>query len=214
MALVVVCGASVVAGMGVLQALRRPAAAAVGGRPLVPVRLRSTQRSNRLLSPWRALVLLPLVRGTGRRTARALGQGLAVLLALAVLLWRLPASAGWWLAGWAAMALVVSSRLRTLIHLDLAPLAEAARVLPVAPRRWRVWWAMLALAPLVVSLPALLWALPWAPARPVMVVVYLLACVAVCGAEVASQSGPPADKAARWLVSLVLVLALASEVVA
>ncbi len=215
MALVAVCGASLAAGMGVLQALRRPAAAAVGGRPLASVQPGSTKRTFRLQAPWRALVLLPLVRGTGRRTARALGLGLAALLVLAVLLWRLPALAGWWLAGWAAMALLVSSRLRTLIHLELAPLAEAARVLPVAPRRWRVWLAMLALGPLVLSLPALLWALPWGPARPVMVGVYLLACIAVCGAEVAArQSGPPADKAARWLVSLVLLLALASEVVA
>lgn len=202
---------SVLAGMAVLQVLRQPPRVVRARRALM---VRPGAPALRLLTAAQALLVLPMCRGPARRTGRTWCLGGAALLAMAVGLWCFPNSAGWWLAAFAASALLATTRLRALIGLELVPLAAAAVALPVAPQHWRRLHAGLALAPVVLGLAGLLLALPWAKARPVMVLVYCAACVATCGLEAASRLGPPADKAARWLVSMVLLLAVSSEVMA
>lgn len=228
---------SVAVGVLVLQWARRRAAPAVGRRSQVPVAAGPAlgrragvhagvhaDGPTGSLSAWHlgrpgplarigALWLWPLWRGPARRTGATALAGMAVLGAGAGLLAMHPAAAGWWLAALAAAALLLTTRLQALASLEFAPLLSACAVLPLAPQRLRWQRAALVLMPSALGLAASAAALPWPQARPLVALAYALAWGAAHAAEVAWADQVPADKAARWVVSLVVLLALASEVV-
>ena len=161
---------------------------------------------------------LPLWRGPARRTGvtALLGSlGLAgwVLVGLA---WG-PASGlaawqGWWLAGFAALGLMVSTRVNQLSRAEYQPLIDACAVLPLSRRALSVRRALWALLPLGGPLALLAALLPWPDLRLPVALAYLAANAAASVWEVAVPNTDPAARASRWGVWLVLLVALASEV--
>lgn len=168
----------------------------------------------RRLGAIRVLLWLPLWRGPARRTGRALSTGVLMLCLPAVALWRWPAQAGWALAAWALLALTVVTRAHGLARLELTPVLDACAPLPLRMQqleRARAALCLLAPLPAAVALTAAcLAALP--TTRPAVLAAYLLACGGSCAWEVTLVHAKPADKAARWLFSLALCVALGSEV--
>ena len=229
-------GGSWIAGWAVMQAWRR-----AGPRPLRPLRAfgpalivlpdgaarRADARAAwpglgaRNLVPRRPQAwwwALALWRGPARRTGVAALAGSLGLAAwvLGGAAWGpgsgLAAWQGWWLAGFAALGLIVSSRVSQLSRAEYQPLIAACAVLPLSLaglQRRRAAWALL---PLGLPLALLAALLPWPGLRLPVAVAYLAANLAASTWEVAVPSTDPAARASRWGVWLVLLLALASEV--
>ena len=201
-ALVLADASSVALGVALLQARRRPPR----------YRVASAQRTARTgWCHWPAVLLgLPLWRGPARRLGALLAGG-AVLLCVplaGLALW--PPGGGWWLAALAAAGLVVATRAATLVADDIAPLLATAVMLPLPPQRLRRGAALLPLAPLLPAYAVLPWLLP--PARPSVLLAFISASF---GAAAMQALWTPADdetRAGRWLLSLAVLLALASEV--
>jgi hypothetical protein len=186
----------------------------LGARRRAP-RLRHAVRADRMHRsgprpwPW-VLLLLPLWRGPARRCGGVLlATALLLFVPLAGLLWW-PQGGGWWLAALAAAALALTARSAALAAEELAPLIEAAAMLPLPPatlRRAAAALPVLALLPALTALPAVLHG-----ARPAVLAVFIAGQVA---AAVMLSLWHPAEaetRAGRWLLCLVLLLALASEV--
>jgi len=70
----------------------------------------------------------------------------------------------------------------------------------------------LCLLPLLPAAAAAGAALAPLPIRPAVLAAYAVASIGSCAVEAASRPDVAADKSSRWLFSLVLCLALASEV--
>ena len=213
-------------GVAVLQALRRPARqrqhgpsrrAAQAGEaisgPAMAGHPAARPTRTWLCHPAWVLWALPLWRGPARRTGWALRWGGLALLALTAGL-RLtpPPLTGWWLAGFALVALLVSSRADRLSRADYQPVSAACAVLPLAPQHLRRQRALRALLPALLGYAGLARALPWASLRAAVAWAYLLAGVGLCALEVINRPPDVAGQASRWWVSLVLLVALASEV--
>ena len=215
---------SVVVGTVVLQWWRRPLAhhrpQRVQSNPITPITptTPATWAIPRLAfggsvpAAW-VVWLLPLWRGPARRTGQALLLG-SVLLAGGVLgaHHAAPAAAGWWLAALALAGLLISTRLNALSLHEHAPLLAACALLPLAPARLRRQRLLLVMLPVLLGMLLLAGLLPWGQARPLVALAYLLANGVVALVEVCS---PPVDagaKASRWLLSLAVLIALASEV--
>lgn len=199
--------AALAAGVALLQRLRRPA----GGwrAPARPVPSVSGVLHGGW--PW-ALLLQPLWRGPARRTGRLLALGgFALAVPGAVMGWQ-PTLLPWMLALLAAAGLLLVTRLNGLSREEFEPLFEAAVMLPLRPSSLQRLRALLCLAPLLPACAALLPGLVATPWRPMVLLAYAAAVLAACLAEVVSRPAEPSDKAARWIFSLVLCLALASEV--
>lgn len=232
LALASAAAASLGLGVLLLQRMRRlpqPRAAhcasTAAARP-APWLATGTQaaRHGRRPAVMAALVWLPLWRGPARRTGLALAMAAAALCAPAVgLAWR-PGWAGWWLAAWALLALLATSRLATLARLEFSALHAACAHLPLQPQRLQHARQALPLAALLPGLAALGLALTLAasawpgPAalvlRPAVLAGYGLACVGSCAVEACSAPADAAAKSSRWLLSLALCIALASEATA
>lgn len=181
--------------------------ARVGAGPVVPT-----------AAPWWwALLVLPVWRGV----AGALGlwwlASLVLLIAPALLLCWQPTWASAVYAAWSVAALGLTSRLNHLSRQRLAPLLHAAASgLPLSPgsmeraRRWQLLLPALAGATLLLA-SALLGPLA-AQFRPAVLAAWAL----VAALSLWWASGRPprqADEAAlRWLLSLVIQLALSTEV--
>lgn len=206
-ALVLANAAALLLGVRLLQRLRTPA------RSWVPRSTRPVRGAGRVRGGWPlALLLRPLWRGPARRTGRllALGGGLVLVPAFALLAW--PSALPWCLAAAALLALLLVTRLQTLSREEFAPLFEATTMLPLPPRQLERGRAALCLLPLVPTALALAPGLARSALRPAVLAAYAAALLGACAVEVLSQPREPSDKAARWLFSLVLCLALASEV--
>lgn len=166
---------------------------------------------------WRAALLaLPLWRGPARRAGALMAAGGAALLVPAIGLAAAPAYGGWWPAALALAGLLLATRLSTLVREEIGPLLEAAAALPIDSRAARRQAAALVPLPLLPGLAALLAvaASPALRARPAVLAAY---AVGLVGAAAWPSFVPPADAgtaAGRWLLSLVLLFALASEVFA
>jgi hypothetical protein len=208
---------SVALGVGLLAVMRlAPRQSSTPGRVLAPPRetalcLARTLNSPRLHWTW-ALLLMPLWRGPARRTGTALalaGVGLG-LPALGLVVW--PAGASWGLAAYALLALLAVTRAHALAGAEFAALRAACAPLPLAPSGLPRAASLLCLLPLLPGALLLTAALPKAGMRLPVLLAYFAACAASALIEVFSAPAEAADKASRWLFSLVLCLALASEV--
>ena len=144
---------------------------------------------------------------------------------------------GWCLAGFALLSLLVSTRVNTLSRAELLPLVAACAVLPLSPKRLCRQRAALALLPCglgVLGLLAMMLTLPPGVVRGPVAAAFLLACLAASTMEVLSAGMGAAtgaavgdvagaamavglatdagNQASRWLLSLVMMVALATEV--
>lgn len=212
-------------GMGVLYHLRHPAQRALRHPRALLASFAVNMLSRRQHPAW-PLVLWPLLRGPAQRSGRWLVGLILVLLGLELMIarahWQLAGVDGalWGLFLWSLVSMAGSSRLQALIGRELAPLHAACAPLPLSPQR--LLWARrgLGLMPLVLGLCALPLAL-WLSARPIHPTVaglYLLASLL----GHAWQLSPPAEsvtpqaqsqnQTVRWVLTLVVLLALASEV--
>ena len=201
--------AALALGVVLLQHLRRP----LGGSKPRAAAGPSFAPKAALRGAWPlALLLRPLWRGPARRSGQlmALGTALLLLPAVALLLW--PARLPWCLAAGALAALVLVTRLHGLAREEFAPLFEAASMLPLHPPLLHKSLALLCLLPLLPAAAALQPGLARATLRPAVLLAYAAAVFGACLVEVLSRPAEPSDKAARWLFSLVLCVALASEV--
>jgi len=164
----------------------------------------------------RVLVWWPLWRGPARRTGLGLWLGSAALCLPAAGLAFVAGYTGWWLAGFAVLALVSTSVLEAVARKEFTDLHEACRPLPIEPTSLARTRAALALAPLLPGLAALLLALALAhvAVRPLVLAVYVAVCIGGCAMEVAATARDAQSKASRWLLVLVVAVALASEVAA
>lgn len=206
-------GAVVLAVVG-LQHLRRAAVAAgtprgdaVTGPPARPHALRRRHW-------WWALGWVPLSRGPARRTARAMLMGGTVLLAIAAAAVAWSGQARWGMAAFAALALVVVSRVNALSRLELAPLLVQSAHLPVMPATLERARAALALAPALVGLVGLGIATTAVATRPLVWWAFVAASCLSWWVEVRMRPHDDAAKGARWLLSLALGVALGTEAVA
>ena len=235
--LVVSMALSVAAGVAILQRMRHAPAGPPQGRipecaarryssdprsvhaRVAKVTLRSRGRP---LPAWRALVLLPLWRGPAQRSGRLLAACGVLLLAFSPVLARWPQFAAWWLGAFASLGLLATSRLAGLVALELTPLHDECGVLPIAPARLRQWRRIAAMLPLSVALPALLTVavLRIDGLRPIVLAAFAAAAwsgalwqVVLSTARRSMARGEdPEARVAGWLFTLVLLLALASEV--
>lgn len=161
--------------------------------------------------PWPVVLLwLPLRRGPARRLGAVLGAGTLLLgLPLAGLV-RWPQGGGWWLAALAGAGWLLATRAASLVHQDLLPLLAETTMLPLPPRRLRRSATLLPVLPLLPAHALLPWLLP--PARPAVLLPFVLAALGTAATLAAWPPVDPETHAARWLLALVLLLALASEV--
>ena len=164
----------------------------------------------------RALVWWPLWRGPARRTGLGLWLGTATLCVPAAGLALITGFTGWWLAGFATLALVSSSVLDAVARKEFADLHEACRPLPIKPISLGRMRASIALAPLLPGLATLPIALAVShvAVRPLVLAGYVVACIGSCALEVAATARDAQSKASRWLLVLIVAVALASEVAA
>ena len=168
--------------------------------------------------PWPvALLLLPLWRGPAQRCGQALAVGAVTLCAVPMgLAWR-PGWAGWWLAAFVVVSMAVTTRVATLARLGFADLHGAAAALPINPKLLHRARCGLALLPLVLGLCALAAVLLWAHATQAVGVrwpLMLLLWATVCVGNTVEALAPPreaAEKSSRWLLTLALGVACASE---
>lgn len=218
-ALTVALVGSVVIGVGMLQWLRRrpvsPARRAIVGSMVMNgvAPLGSGASPVAAFGWWRALLVWPLWRGPARRSGIALAVGTALACMPAAALVRWPAAAAWCIAAHASLSLVAVTRAHGLLRLELAPLLHACSPLPIPARSVRCVRDAMALVPLTVSaVPLALACLAQPGLRPAVLAGYLLVCVAGAVFEVRAVPREAADKAGRWVFSLVVMIAFASEV--
>jgi hypothetical protein len=126
-----------------------------------------------------------------------------------------PALVPWALSGLALGLLVVVTRAHALAGQELAALESAAAVLPLHPSALTRARRAACLLPVLPGLGCALLGLPGTGVRAPVFAAYLLACTGSAAAELLSApAADPAAKASRWLVSLVLCVCLATEVMA
>jgi len=164
---------------------------------------------------WRALVLLPLWRGPAQPALTTLlltTAGMLVCLVGASAIW--PEEPRWCLAGYAALAMAGCTRSHALARRGLEPLLAAAAPLPIRRGFGPLALRLLALSPALLAWPvlALLLALgPW-PLAPLAAPLFALATVLAPALQLWSPATQPEPRAALWMLSLVLSVALATEI--
>ena len=165
---------------------------------------------------FRVLVWWPLWRGPAQRAGIGLWIGSVLLCLPAAGLAFSSGATGWWLAGFAVLTLVSSSALDAAARKEFADLHAACRALPIERTSLARTRAALALAPLLPGIATLLLALAFAHAkvRPLVLAAYVAVCIGGCAIEVAAAARDAQSKASRWLLVLVVAVALASEVAA
>lgn len=202
---------SLALGTAAVQALRRPDR--IWRRMRTDAATRGSGLHTRKV--FATLLWWPLLRGPAARAGRLMpAAALALmLLAAAPLQWG---HGSWWLAGFGLAGLAATARLHALLRLDLAPLHAACVQLPIPPRRLSLGRRLLALLPAVAGLLALpwVWRLGAAPLRPGLAGFYLAAALAGHGWLVATDPERAEEQVGRWLFTLVLLTAIASEVYA
>lgn len=158
-----------------------------------------------------ALVWTPLARGPARRTGRALA--LHTLILLIPCLGTALASSGpaWWVAGYSLLSLVAVSRCSAIARQEFGALLPAAFALPIDLAALRRVPPAIALVPGLFTMLALLPIVLASSGSHPLVSTYATVTVAGWAVEAFVIQSDPAAKAARWLVTLALGVALASE---
>jgi hypothetical protein len=222
-ALVVASALSLVGGVWFLQRLRLPAGpgwwAAKSPDKASDKSHPNPAAETSLPQPifW-SLLCLPLWRGPARRTGWLMLCGGLVLWLPALAIATTGLGVAWWLAAFVLLALLVATRINHLSREELGPMLQACAVLPLHIQHLHWARASLGLWPVGLALLLLCGVLVGATAsavhlRPWVLFGFVLSCLAVTLVEVLSAPGASEAKAARWLFSLALCVALATEVV-
>jgi hypothetical protein len=209
-------GAGTVAlGVALLQGQRRAVIGRAGVHSTQPSDAPVTGGAPVARLGWpRALLWLPLRRGPARRTGHALALGSLAACAPGLAMQAGPAFVPWALAALALLLLVAVSRAHALAGQEFAALEAACIALPLHPAALPRARAAVCLLPLLPGLGAALVGLPAAGVRMPVFLAYALACAGSAVAEVLSAPADRTEKSSRWLVSLVLCVCLATEVMA
>jgi hypothetical protein len=173
----------------------------------------STSAARHLASPWTALLILPLWRGPARPVAGVLLWTLAGLLLLLAAVAAGAVELRWGLAGFAFVAMLGCTQAHARALRCYAPLIEASQRLPLAGNSWPLCLGGLALSPLVLAWPALALLLltgPWA-LSPRIAPAYLVAAWLAPTVQMFAPSPQAEARAGRWMLALVLWVALATE---
>lgn len=195
-----------------MQAVRGRAARVLASAATGPVRHADTRAPLRPGPWWWALLALPLARGRGRGSAVMLLGGVTTTPVLAASPLAGPDAHGAGLMLLALLALPLTAWLQQRLRLMLADWAPALAALPLAPRTLGRAVQSLAVTPVVLGLAVASVTLAWVQARPVWCAIWLLVVAISTGLELASRPDtPPANRAARWVISLVAGAALAWE---
>ena len=210
-ALLLASTATVVLGVVLLRRLRRPAVGRLAAQPGATSAPMASTQARRMRWP-RALIGVPLWRGPARRTGHALALGSAALAVPGVAVWAHGASASWWIAGFAAMALTVVARVNRLSHLEFDDLFAACRHLPLQLPPLQRARTALCLLPVLPGLAGLCALLPRTEVRWPVLAAYVLACVGCCAVEAQALPADATERSSRWLLSLILCVVLATEV--
>jgi len=176
-------------------------------------------RAARRVAPraWAALLLLPMQRGPARPLGLWLLACVAALLLCLQQAWRAPDDLRWWLAAYAFLAQVGSSRGLALAQRDLAGLIGASAMLPLPAQAWHHAQRLLALGPVLLCWPLLTGLLlmgPWALAPlagPLFLLAALLAPLLTLYLPAAPGRKGDEIRAARWLLFLAVWIVLATE---
>jgi hypothetical protein len=208
------------AGVLVLHHMRRPArqAAPDRGEALVKPRHIAVRRQH----PGWPLLWWPMVRGPAQRTGRwAMGlTGLLVIVevSMSCAQWRVADVNGatWCLAAWSLLSLAGTSRLQALIQRELAPLHEACAPLPLSLKRWLWLRRALALLPLLVGLLGLplAWWHSTPDVRPAVAGLFVVVSLLGHAWQLLGDQPGSQTQVVRWVLTLVVLTALASEVFA
>lgn len=215
---------SLLSGMAILRALRGQGRASALALGATVARAHPAAREWKATSAFSALIVLPLMRGPARRAGRLLLFTPLLAAGHALALWA-PALTPWWLAAFALLSLLLTTRLNSLLCSDLAPLHAACAPLPVAAERLVLARHALAMLPVVFALALLAPVLLWLGARlrPGAAVGFVLVVlggnlfhVLRTAASTASlaRKEDSSTRAAGWLVILALQIAFASEIMA
>lgn len=201
-------------GVAVLQWPRRQKLASAV-RTAAPA---AEMRPVKALPWWWALWLLAMWRGPAWQLGLVTALGTAALLLCVAGVASMPGWASWWLAAFAAAALLLATRVRALQRQIWPRWQPAMAALPVSERQLRRVEQVLSLMPICLALTPLIAVLalgPFTP-RPVVLALYLGACLIGPWLQTlqreARADDDPATRAAYWFITLVLMLALASEV--
>ncbi len=209
-AIAAMCGAllgAALIGVALLQCLRR----------MSPIRDAQGRRAGAAdeavaeVSWAAALVWTPLARGPARRTRRALALNTLMLLIPCFGTALASSDPAWWVAGYSLLSLVAVSRCSAIARQEFGALLPASFALPIDLAALRRVPPAIALVPGLFTMVALLPILLASSARHALVSTYATVTVAGWAVEAFIIPSDPAAKAARWLVTLALGVALASE---
>ena len=202
--------------LGWMRRVRHLASEPMPPRNRSVLQIGTTQRNDpATISPthWiSAFFLLALRRGPAIGTAWALVTGVLVVLTCGIGTLSPMLGLGWPLAVLALAALISTSALRARSSLDLLPLQQATAHLPLPRGRWHRARTALTLIPVIVGLLTALPGMLVAPGlRPLAVLAYVLVVGLGCAWE-AAKDDKPSHRAARWLLTLVLAIAIGFEI--
>ena len=112
-----------------------------------------------------------------------------------------------------ALALVVVTRVDALARYELGPLHQQCRMLPLKHLALKHALAGLVIAPAAIALVAWLLKLLGAPVRPSVLSIFMIVSLVGWILQIRSANRDAASDGARWFLTLILGVALASEVI-
>lgn len=160
-----------------------------------------------------ALMWRPLSRRMAPRTFTALIAG-GTVLPMTLFLPRLTIiDTTQALMLFSALALVVVTRVDALARYELGPLHQQCRMLPLKHLALKRALAGLVIAPAAIALVAWLLKLLGAPVRPSVLSIFMIVSLVGWILQIRSANRDAASDGARWFLTLILGVALASEVI-
>lgn len=170
-----------------------------------------------------ALVVLPLIRGTANRSARLFGLILTVLVGSVVILLLFPKWASWTLVTFAVLSQIMVTRLNVVVKEETAHLVEGCAFVPISPNWIKKALRVLVMLPLLLGIVILMIAIIFGgiPVKLTVLSIFLLFIFLGNLSLVVASSNPPSlmlkeDPIANvswWLLTLLISVALATEVV-
>ncbi|MBI1890492.1 MAG: hypothetical protein HYS18_07600 [Burkholderiales bacterium] len=215
--LIIAFAASVICGLLMLSAMRRvPQASAIAERADHPS---ATMALFARYPSIYALIFVPLIRGPAKRAGKLLKLALLILL-LHFLLYRFPTFVSWWLALFALLTQLMTTRLTSVLDEDLRPLHSKCEPLPISINQLR--WIRLGIAAIPATIGfALIFPILFVAVENlrssigIAFVLFGLSAnlleTALCSRARTPTQFKASTRAGLWIVILVIQIALASE---
>lgn len=123
-----------------------------------------------------------------------------------------PIGLSWWLGALSAVGFLSTTRLYSLAESDLRPMHERCAPLPIEGSTLLRTRRLLALTPVLVALVFMLGASGCLPARPAVLALYGVTDLVGNVLQVVREVEDPVTRISRWLLTLVILFAIGSEV--